>query len=89
MAGHSRKLAEQLVIDYRQAGLSGRDRAILDYAAKLTLTPGEMIEADVQALREHGLSDRAILDIAIMTGLFAYFNRLASGLGVELESMSQ
>lgn len=89
VAGRSRKLAEQITTDYRQAGLSDKDRAMLDYVAKLTRTPGEMVEVDVQTLREHDFSDRAILDIAIMAGLFAYLNRLASGLGVELEETYQ
>lgn len=44
-----------------------------------------MVEADVQLLREHGFSDRAILDINQITGYYAYVNRLADGLGVPLE----
>ena len=44
-----------------------------------------MIEADVAALREAGFSDTAILDINQVTGYYAYVNRLADGLGVELE----
>ncbi len=59
---------------------------MLDYAVKLTLTPWEMVAADVMRLRERGFSDSAILDINQITGYFAYVNRLADGLGVELES---
>ena len=44
-----------------------------------------MVEADVQTLRDHGFSDRAILDINQITGYYAYVNRLADGLGVPLE----
>ena len=55
------------------------------YVEKLTLKPWEMIEADVVALREAGFSDSAILDINQVTGYYAYVNRLADGLGVELE----
>lgn len=44
-----------------------------------------MVEADVVALREAGFSDSAILDINQVTGYYAYVNRLADGLGVELE----
>ena len=58
---------------------------MLGYAIKLTRTPAEMIEADVVALRDAGFSDRAILDINQIAGYFAYVNRLADGLGVELE----
>ena len=59
---------------------------MLVYAEKLTLTPWEMEEADVIALREVGFSDAAILDINQVTGYYAFVNRLADGLGVELEA---
>jgi len=58
---------------------------MLAYAVKLTLEPGQMVEADVIALRDAGFSDRDILDINQITGYYAYVNRLADGLGVELE----
>lgn len=44
-----------------------------------------MVEADVQALRAAGFSDVGILDIVQVVGYYAYVNRLADGLGVELE----
>jgi uncharacterized protein YciW len=56
-----------------------------EYVEKLTLMPWEIVEADVVALREVGFSDSAILDINQVTGYYAYVNRLADGLGVELE----
>lgn len=62
---------------------------MLDYAHKLTLTPWEMVEADVQNLRRHGFSDRAILDINQITAYYAYVNRIADGLGVPLEDFWQ
>lgn len=71
--------------DYREAGLDPADRTMLDYAAKLTRQPGAMEPSDVEALRSAGFSDRAILDINQVTGYYAYVNRLADGLGVELE----
>lgn len=58
---------------------------MLDYAAKLTLEPWNMSESDVEGLREAGFSDSAILDICQVTSYFAFVNRLADGLGVELE----
>lgn len=45
-----------------------------------------MREADIQRLRDAGLEDRAILDLCQVTGYFAYVNRMADGLGVELET---
>ncbi len=58
---------------------------MLEYAAKLTLEPWGMQEEDVITLREVGFSDAAILDINQVTGYYAFVNRLADGLGVELE----
>ena len=75
----------QLKQDYQLAELSPADRAMLDYTVKLTLEPWAMVEADVVALREAGFSDAAILDINQVTAYYAYVNRLADGLGVELE----
>ena len=59
---------------------------MLDYAVKLSLEPWNMEEGDVQKLRDAGFSNTGILDIAQVTGYYAYVNRLADGLGVELES---
>ena len=59
---------------------------MLDYAVKLSLEPWNMEESDVQNLRDPGLSNAGILDIVQVTGYYAYVNRLADGLGVELES---
>ena len=62
---------------------------MLDYAVKLTREPWTMVREDVEALRQVGFDDRGILDINQVTGYFAYVNRLADGLGVELESIWQ
>lgn len=45
-----------------------------------------MTKPDVETLRDHGFSDAAILDMCQITGYYAFVNRLADGLGVELES---
>jgi uncharacterized protein YciW len=58
---------------------------MLDYAVKLTLTPAAVGEADVEELRSMGFTDRAVLDICQVTAYYNYVNRLADGLGVELE----
>lgn len=71
--------------DYRELHLEAVDLAILDYATKLTHTPGEMAASDVEKLRRHGLDDVAIHDVASITAYFAFVNRIADGLGVELE----
>jgi len=59
---------------------------MLDYAVKLTKTPWAMAQEDVDKLREEGFGDAAILDINQITGYYNFVNRLADGLGVELES---
>jgi uncharacterized peroxidase-related enzyme len=82
-------LVEQLKSDWRVANLSSSDRAMLEYAVKLTLEPWHMVEEDVIALREAGFSDADILDINQITGYYAFVNRLADGLGVELEDFWQ
>ncbi|PCJ55309.1 MAG: hypothetical protein COA70_03290 [Planctomycetota bacterium] len=56
------------------------------YAAKLTSTPGEMVEDDVILLRDLGWSDLEIHDACQVIAYFNYVNRLADGLGVDLET---
>ena len=58
---------------------------MLDYAVKLTLTPWSVGEGDVERLREVGFDAAAILDICQVASCYNYVNRLADGLGVELE----
>lgn len=72
-------------MDYRSASLDGRDRAILEYAVKLTREPHSIRKADADALREAGFDDTAILDICQVVSYYNYVNRMADGLGVGLE----
>jgi uncharacterized peroxidase-related enzyme len=58
---------------------------MLDYADKLTRTPAAVTAADVQSLRDAGFGDADILEIAEVTAYYAYANRIADGLGVEVE----
>lgn len=62
--------------------LSARDVALLAYAEKLTLRPGEMVEADIAALRAAGCDDGQILEANQIIGYFNYVNRQLNGLGV-------
>jgi uncharacterized peroxidase-related enzyme len=79
------ELVEAIISDYRTASISESDRAMLDYAAKLTHEPWAIEAADVERLRAAGFNDGAILDICQVTAYYAFVNRLADGLGVELE----
>lgn len=58
---------------------------MLDYAAKLTTTPAAVTSEDIDRLREAGFNPRAIHDICAITAYYAFVNRIADGLGVELE----
>lgn len=58
---------------------------MLTYAAKLTSTPATVNASDVKALRNRGFSDEDILGIVEVVAYFAYVNRIADGLGVQLE----
>ena len=79
-------LLEQIEQDYRSAGLDQTRLAMLIYVEKLTRAPASMVRADVEALRTAGFEDADILAIAEVTGYYAYVNRIADGLGVDLES---
>jgi uncharacterized peroxidase-related enzyme len=59
---------------------------MLAYAEKLTRAPGSMTPEDLDRLRAVGFGDRDILDICEVTAYYAYVNRIADGLGVQLES---
>jgi uncharacterized peroxidase-related enzyme len=74
-------LADQIALDHARAEIADRVKRALDYAVKLTRSPYEMSEADVELLRSAGWSDEDIMDIAEVTALFNFSNRMASGLG--------
>ncbi len=65
--------------------LDQRMAALCRYAVKLTLTPHGMQRDDVEELRRFGLDDRAIVDANQVVSYYNYVNRVADGLGVELE----
>jgi len=71
--------------DWRSAPLSTVDRALCEYAEKLTHTPAQMSPADLDTLRELGFDDRAIHDATQVISYFNYINRIADALGVEPE----
>ena len=71
--------------DWRKAGLKEADVALCAWAEKLTLCLGEADATDVVGLRSAGVSEEAISDAAQVIGYFNYINRIAEGLGVDLE----
>ena len=77
------RLGEALAMNYRAADLRPKQRAMLDFAAKLTERPAEITEADRQALRDQGFSDAGIWDVVATTSYYAMSNRMA--IGVEMQ----
>lgn len=73
---------EQVVVNHRHAGLSGRERAVADYALRITRDPGGLEAHALQPLRSAGLSDLEILDAAAVAAYFNFSNRINSALGV-------
>ena len=76
-------LGEALVMNWRVAQITLRQRAMLEFAEKLTLSSSKVDESDRQELRNAGFSDRDIWDIASVTGFFNMTNRIASATAME------
>lgn len=76
-------LGEALVMNWRIAALTPKQRAMLEFAEKLTLASARTEEADRQALRDAGFSDRDIWDIAAVAGFYNMTNRIASATGMQ------
>ena len=79
-------LGEQIVMNYRAADLDKRQRAMLDFAVKLTVEPWTVEESDREGLRKVGFSDRDIWDIAAIAGFFNMTNRIASAIDMRPNS---
>ncbi|MBK8456376.1 MAG: peroxidase-related enzyme [Phyllobacteriaceae bacterium] len=71
-------LGEMMVMNYRVAELTARQRAMLDFAVKLTEEPAKIVESDRQALRDAGFADHDIWDIAATAAFFNMTNRVAA-----------
>lgn len=72
--------------DYRKADLSPRERALCDFAVKLTHLAAEVGDADIDTLRAQGLDDPTISDAIQVVGYFNYVTRVADGVGIEDEA---
>jgi uncharacterized peroxidase-related enzyme len=80
-------LGELMVMNYRAARLSKRQRAMLDFATKLTAEPWSIQESDREALRKAGFSERDIWDVAAVAGFYNMSNRVASATDMRPNSM--
>lgn len=79
------ELVRRLQAGDRTVITDAAETAMLNYVEKLTREPSTVQRVDVSGLREHGFSDADILDIAQIAAYYAFVNRIAEGLGVELE----
>jgi uncharacterized peroxidase-related enzyme len=75
-------MVDRFAADWRAAGLDAPTLALMEYSDKLTRTPADMAHADIEGLRAHGFSDRAINDAVQVCSYFNYINRIADGLGI-------
>jgi uncharacterized peroxidase-related enzyme len=71
-------LADQVATNYRSADITPRQKAMLDFAAKVSLRAHEVDDADVEELRHHGFSLEDVWDIGAISAFFAMSNRMAS-----------
>ena len=74
---------------YGQADFDEQTLAIVEYVEKLTKTPSQITEEDVVALRSVGLDDQQVLSVVLITSMYAFMNRLADGLGVQLDEQKR
>ncbi len=71
-------IADQIAVNHRKADITPRQRAMLDFALKVTRASHEIGDADFQALRAHGFDDEDIWDIAGISAFFGLSNRMAN-----------
>ena len=71
-------IADQVAVNYRKADLTPRQRAMLAFAVRVATRSGEIVDADLDALRPHGFSDDDIWDIGAIAAFFALSNRMAN-----------
>ena len=80
------RILSGILTDYKTAAISEKEKAMLDYAVKLTEKPAAVKKEDLDKLRDFDLGDRDILDLNQVVAYFNYVNRTADGLGIELEA---
>ena len=74
-------LSEKIVQDYRRAGLDEKTRAMLDYAVKITRTPVDCDEADIEGLKSLGFTLDDVYDVITTASIYNYNNRVAEAAG--------
>jgi alkylhydroperoxidase family enzyme len=74
----------EIARDFRNSKLDAKDKAMLEYAEKITVNPSEVGEPDIEELKQAGWSEVEILDIAAITSYRNFITRIADALGVQL-----
>ena len=82
-------LVKHLKTDPANAPLDPQDKAMIDFALKLTREPAVVKSEDVEFLQQYGFSEEQVVDIVLITCTFNFMDRLADGLGVELDPRMQ
>ena len=85
LGGIDDALKQQLVTDYRTADITEQDKLILEYAERITREAPSITQEYINKLKGHDMPDRMLHDIVQVASYFNYVNRLADGLGVDLE----
>ncbi len=79
-------MADRIAVDWRTAGLDPADLVLCEYTEKLTRSPAEVGEKDIERLRDAGFDDEGISSATQVIAYFNYINRIAEGLGVPMEA---
>ena len=76
-------IADQIATNYKKAGLSKRERAMVSFAIKVSIESHSVDDSDCELLRSHGFSNDDIWDIAAITAFFGMSNRMANFLSIQ------
>jgi uncharacterized peroxidase-related enzyme len=89
MESGNHTLVKHLKTDPAHAPLEPQDKAMIDFALKLTREPAQVKKGDIEFLQRYGFSEEQVVDIVLITCTFNFMDRLADGLGVELDPFMQ
>ncbi len=89
MESGNHTLVKHLKTDPANAPLEPQDKAMIDFALKLTREPAQVKQGNIEFLQQYGFSEEQVVDIVLITCTFNFMDRLADGLGVELDPFMQ
>jgi uncharacterized peroxidase-related enzyme len=75
-------VADRITLDYKRAGLDSKMEAVLDFASKLTRTPLDCLQADLEHLKSFGLRQQEVWDVIEIAAMYNFTNRMASATGM-------